>query len=110
METENDSRSSAGEPGRDTAEFGGQIGRTISESQPWWPSPAHPGEHAPNVVIVLLDDTGFAQLGCYGSDIATPTIDALAAGGLQFTDFHVTPLCSARATRASASSASRAPA
>jgi arylsulfatase A-like enzyme len=48
---------------------------------------------------VLLDDTGFAQLGCYGSDIDTPNIDALAAGGLQFTNFHVTPLCSP--TRAS---------
>jgi arylsulfatase len=46
------------------------------------------------VVIMLLDDTGFAQLGCYGSDIDTPHIDALAANGLQFTNFHVTPLCS----------------
>ena len=44
--------------------------------------------------MVLLDDTGFAQLGCYGSDIDTPNIDALAANGLQFTNFHVTPLCS----------------
>ena len=42
---------------------------------------------------------GFAQFGCYGSDIDTPNIDALAAGGLQFTNFHVTPLCSP--TRAS---------
>ena len=48
---------------------------------------------------MLLDDTGFAQFGCYGSDIDTPNIDALAAGGLQFTNFHVTPLCSP--TRAS---------
>jgi arylsulfatase len=51
------------------------------------------------VVVVVLDDTGFAQLGCYGSTIATPHIDALAADGLQFTNFHVTPLCSP--TRAS---------
>jgi arylsulfatase len=46
------------------------------------------------VLLILLDDTGFAQLGCYGSDIDTPNMDALAAGGLQFTNFHVTPLCS----------------
>ena len=46
-----------------------------------------------------LDDAGFAQLGCYGSDIATPHIDALAAAGLRYTNFHVTPLCSP--TRAS---------
>jgi arylsulfatase len=41
-----------------------------------------------------VDDTGFAQLGCYGSDIDTPNLDALAQNGLQFTNFHVTPLCS----------------
>ena len=48
---------------------------------------------------MLLDDTGFAHFGCYGSDIDTPNVDALAAGGLQYTNFHVTPLCSP--TRAS---------
>jgi arylsulfatase A-like enzyme len=47
-----------------------------------------------NVVVILLDDLGFAQLGCYGSDIATPAIDRLAAGGLRYTRFHVTALCS----------------
>ena len=41
-----------------------------------------------------MDDTGFAQLGCYGSDIDTHNLDALARNGLQFTNFHVTPLCS----------------
>jgi arylsulfatase A-like enzyme len=46
------------------------------------------------VVFVLLDDTGFGQFGCFGSDIETPNVDALAASGLQFTNFHVTPLCS----------------
>jgi arylsulfatase len=74
--------------------FGGRIGRTVAESEPWFSEPPHPGEDAPNVVIVLLDDTGFAQFGCYGSDIDTPNVDRLAAGGLQFTNFHVTPLCS----------------
>jgi arylsulfatase A-like enzyme len=72
----------------------GHIGRTIHDSEPSFDEPAHPGEGAPNVVIILLDDTGFAQFGCYGSDIDTPNIDALAANGLQFTNFHVTPLCS----------------
>ena len=74
--------------------FEGTIGRTVAESQPWFDEPPHPGPDAPNVVVVLLDDTGFAQLGCYGSDIDTRNIDALAANGLQFTNFHVTPLCS----------------
>jgi arylsulfatase A-like enzyme len=49
---------------------------------------------APNVVIVLLDDVGFAQFGCFGSEIETPNIDALAAGGLRYNRFHVTALCS----------------
>ncbi len=79
--------------------FEGTIGRTVADSEPWFDEPPHPGDDAPNVVVVLLDDTGFAQFGCYGSDIDTPNVDALAANGLQFTNFHVTPLCSP--TRAS---------
>ncbi|HEX4903741.1 MAG TPA: arylsulfatase [Acidimicrobiales bacterium] len=79
--------------------FDGRIGRTVVESEPWFDEPPHPGESSPDVVVVLLDDTGFAQLGCFGSDIETPTIDGLAADGLKLTGFHVTPLCSP--TRAS---------
>lgn len=74
--------------------FEGRIGRTHADSQPWWPTPAHPGEDAPNVVVILLDDLGFAQFGCFGSDLETPNVDRLAAGGLRFTNFHVTPVCS----------------
>ncbi|MDE0369904.1 MAG: arylsulfatase [bacterium] len=48
---------------------------------------------APNVVMILLDDLGFAQLGCYGAEIATPNIDLLADGGLRYNSFHVTSLC-----------------
>jgi arylsulfatase len=46
------------------------------------------------VVLVVLDDVGFAQLGCYGSDISTPAIDRLAEEGLRLTNFHTTALCS----------------
>ena len=74
--------------------FGGRIGRTIADSTPWWPEPPRPPKAAPNVVLVMLDDTGFAHFGCYGSSIATPNIDRLAAGGLQYTGFHTTALCS----------------
>ena len=81
------------------SEFQGRIGRTIADSESWFDEPPHPGDDAPNVLVVLLDDTGFAQFGCYGSDIDTPNVDALASNGLQFTNFHVTPLCSP--TRAS---------
>ncbi|MGI8937736.1 MAG: arylsulfatase [Iamia sp.] len=79
--------------------FEGRIGRTVADSEAWFDENPHPGDDAPNVVVVLFDDLGFAQLGCYGSDFDTPNIDALAGAGLQFTNFHVTPLCSP--TRAS---------
>ena len=74
--------------------FSGKIGRTIADSAPDFDEPAHPVDGSPNVVIIVLDDTGFAQLGCYGSDIDTPHINGLASDGLQFNNFHVTPLCS----------------
>ncbi|MDP2125040.1 MAG: sulfatase-like hydrolase/transferase, partial [Parvibaculum sp.] len=74
-------------------EFGGVIGRTVAESTPWWPEPKLAAGTS-DVVMVVLDDTGFAHLGCYGSTIATPNIDALAAKGARFTGFHTTALCS----------------
>ena len=74
--------------------FGGKVGNTFAGSEGWWPERPEPGPDAPNVVVVLCDDLGFADLGCYGSEIPTPNIDRLAANGLQFTNFHVTPMCS----------------
>jgi arylsulfatase len=77
-----------------TQRFEGVVGRTFEDSTPWWPElPAAPAG-APNVIVVLLDDVGYAQFGCYGSDIATPTFDGLADDGLRFANFHTTALCS----------------
>ena len=56
----------------------GKIGRTYQDSDPWWPVPKRSTDDSPNVVVILLDDTGFAHFGCYGSTIETPNIDALA--------------------------------
>ncbi len=89
---------STGSTGSDE-HFGGVIGRTVAESVPWWRPTPRPGPGAPNVVFIVLDDTGFSHLGCYGSTIETPNIDRLAAGGLRYTNFHTTALCSP--TRAS---------
>jgi arylsulfatase len=75
-------------------EFGGRIGDDWRSSEPWWPPVPRPPAGAPNVVLIVLDDVGFAQLGCYGSDIATPVMDGLAAGGVRLTNFHTTALCS----------------
>jgi len=76
------------------AAFPGVIGRTTDESSPAWPQPIRALPGAPNVLFIVLDDTGFGQLGCYGSPIATPNIDKLAAGGLLYTNMHTTALCS----------------
>ena len=72
-------------------DFGGHIGRTYSDSTPWWPD-TPPGLGGRNVVMIVLDDTGFAHFGCYGSELATPNIDRLAANGLRYTGFHTTAL------------------
>jgi arylsulfatase A-like enzyme len=70
------------------------IGRTYKESKPAWDVPIQAPQGAPNVIYLVLDDVGYAQLGCYGSAIQTPHIDRLAAGGLRYTNFHTTALCS----------------
>lgn len=57
--------------------------------------PCPPLTGRPNVVMIVLDDLGFADLGCYASSIATPNIDQLAQQGLRYNNFHVTAICSA---------------
>ena len=74
--------------------FNGVIGRTFDVSQPAWPAPQRAREGAPNVLFIVLDDTGFGHLGCYGSPIKTPNMDALARDGLRYINMHTTALCS----------------
>ncbi len=74
--------------------FPGVIGRTTDESSPAWPRPLRAEAGSPNVLFIVLDDVGYGQLGCYGSPIATPNLDALAAGGLLYANMHTTALCS----------------
>jgi len=66
--------------------FPGVIGRTTEESSPAWPRPLRAEPGSPNVLFIVLDDVGYGQLGCYGSPIATPNLDALAAGGLLYSN------------------------
>jgi arylsulfatase len=66
----------------------------IGESSPAWPAPIRAKPGAPNVLFIVLDDTGFGQLGCYGSPINTPNLDKLAQNGLLYTNMHTTALCS----------------
>jgi arylsulfatase len=74
--------------------FGGTIGKTVANSKPWWPQATKPPAGAPNILVVLFDDVGFSDFGCYGSPILTPTIDRLAAQGLRYSGFHTTAMCS----------------
>ena len=74
-------------------DFAGVIGRTRDESTPDWPQRPTPPEGAPNVLVWLLDDAGFAHLSPYGGLTETPTIQRLADTGLVYTDFHSIPLC-----------------
>ena len=75
-------------------DFRGTIGRTFRDSLPSWPQPVQLPSEAPNIVFIVLDDVGFSDLGCYGSEISTPRIDALASNGVRYTSFHVTSMCS----------------
>ena len=56
-------------------------------------APLAPAAERPNVILILADDMGFSDLGCYGSEIATPNLDALAAGGVRFSEFYNSARC-----------------
>ena len=74
--------------------FKGKLGRTREESVPWWPEPKSATEGAPNIVIIYMDDMGWSDPGCFGSEIEAPNIDALAARGLRFNHYTTHPICS----------------
>lgn len=71
----------------------GSIGKTFADSRPYWKPKAKAPNGAPNVVIILMDDLGFAEMGCFGSEIQTPNIDRLAANGLMFNNYTTVPMC-----------------
>jgi arylsulfatase A-like enzyme len=75
--------------------FSGNVGRTILDSDPpQFPHPVKAPAGAPNVVLILLDDTGFGQYATFGGGVPSPTIDRLAKEGLRYNRFHTTALCS----------------
>ena len=75
-------------------DFDGIIGPTVKDSTVSWTRSSSVLKQSPNIVMIVLDDVGYSQLGCYGSDIETPALDSLAEDGLRYANFHVTPLCS----------------
>ncbi|PYM14960.1 MAG: arylsulfatase [Candidatus Rokuibacteriota bacterium] len=78
----------------DATGFRGRVERTRADSEPWWPTPARAPRGAPNIVIVYMDDMGYSDPRCFGSEIDTPNIDALAARGLRFNHYTTHPICS----------------
>src|SRR3954468_22032610 len=57
------------------------------------PATVHAALSTPNVLVILADDMGFSDLGCYGGEIETPNLDGLAKDGLRFTQFYNTARC-----------------
>ncbi|NUU21092.1 MAG: arylsulfatase, partial [Streptomycetaceae bacterium] len=76
------------------AGFPGRVGRTFAESEPAWQPRAKARPGAPNIVVVLIDDMGYSDIGPFGSEIPTPTLDRLAERGVRLTNYHTMPLCS----------------
>lgn len=74
--------------------FEGRVAEFTSDSAPWWPSPRRARKRAPNIIVMLIDDLGFSDLGPFGSEIETPHIDALADDGWVFTNYRTAPMCS----------------
>lgn len=74
--------------------FGGVINKNAAESTAWWPPRLVAPPGAPNVLVVLIDDAGFASTSTFGGPIPTPVLDNLAKQGLRYTNFHVTAMCS----------------
>lgn len=88
-------KDTSGQTNRGNAADGwrGTIGRTFSDSTPYWHPPLTAPESAPNIVLILLDDLGFSDFGCFGSEIQTPNIDKLAGKGLRFRNYTTVPMC-----------------
>jgi arylsulfatase len=74
--------------------FGGKIERNAANSKPYWPPRVEPPKGAPNVLLIMTDDAGFASSGTFGGVIPTPNLDRVANAGLRYTNFHSTSLCS----------------
>ncbi len=74
--------------------FRGKIERNAAQSTPFWPMRVVPPKGAPNILLIMTDDTGFGVSSTFGGVIPSPTLDRIAADGLRYTNFNSTALCS----------------
>lgn len=70
--------------------FEGKIERNAVDSTPYWPATIKPGKDAPNVLLIMTDDTGYGTPSTFGGVIPTPALDRVAEMGLRFTNFNST--------------------
>src|SRR5262249_11670999 len=74
--------------------FGGGITLNAAQSKSCWPPITVPPKNAPNILLIMTDDVGFAAPSTFGGVIPTPAMDRIANAGLRYTRFHTTALCS----------------
>jgi len=74
--------------------FQGVIKDTAQQSKPYWPSRIVPPKGAPNILLIMTDDSGFGVPSTFGGVIPTPALDRIAEAGLRYTNFNSTSLCS----------------
>ena len=74
--------------------FKGKIERSAKDSEPYWPARVVPPKGAPNVLLIMTDDSGFGVPSTFGGVIPTPALDRIADNGLRYTNFHSTALSS----------------
>jgi len=71
-----------------------EVAESFADSRPGYVSEVTAKPGSPNIVVIVLDDVGFSDIGAYGSEIRTPNLDALASGGLRYTNFRTCAMCS----------------
>jgi arylsulfatase A-like enzyme len=79
---------------RPDPKFNGVIGQTYKDSTPDKIPLVKAPAGAPNVLLIMIDDSGFGQWGTFGGQVPTPNLDRLAQEGISYTRFHTTALCS----------------
>jgi len=75
-------------------QFGGTIDLKASQSKPWWPPRIVPPKGAPNILLIMTDDSGFGAPSTFGGVVPTPAMERVAKAGIRYTNFHSTSLCS----------------
>lgn len=74
--------------------FDGKIEKNAAQSKPYWPPRIEPPKGAPNILLIMTDDSGFGVPSTFGGVVPTPALDRIAKEGLRYTNFNSTALCS----------------